>query len=116
MPIYCGCPNVYDYFPKDSIIEIDIRDTKGSIEKIKKIISSEGEYEKRLESVKEARRRVLEEYNIFAMISKIVENSKKTTFTPNQKIYSRRVMRARYLPDFFRLVNFRVANLFKSIT
>lgn len=115
VPIYCGCPNVYDYFPKDSLIQIDIEDTKGSIKKIKKIISTEGEYKKRLESVKEARRRVVEEYNIFAMISKIVENSKKSTFTPNQKIYSRRVMRARYLPDFFRFASFRVDNFFKEV-
>lgn len=85
VPIYCGCPNVYDYFPKDSLIQIDINDVKGSIEKIKKIISTPGEYERRLEAVKEARRRVIEEYSLPAMINKIIESSKKQELVSNKK-------------------------------
>jgi len=54
VPIYYGCPNVYEYFPKDSLIQIDIHDVEGSIAKIKEIILIEGEYERRLDAVKEA--------------------------------------------------------------
>jgi len=115
VPIYCGCPNVYDYFPEDSLIQIDITDMEGSISKIKEIISTEGEYERRLDAVKEARRRVIEEYNLLAMINKIVINHKETKFTPNQKIYSRKIMRIRHLPDLFRHITFKAENIFKEL-
>lgn len=55
VPIYCGCPNVYDYFPEDSLIRIDIHDFEGSLTKIKEIVSRPGEYERRLDAVIEAR-------------------------------------------------------------
>jgi hypothetical protein len=115
VPIYHGCPNVYDYFPKESLIQIDINDMPGSIQKIKNIIAKEGEYERRLDAVKEARRRVLEEYNLLAMISKIVEKAELTEMATHQKIYSRRIMRVRYLPDLLRLFNFRITNVVKSL-
>lgn len=114
VPIYCGCSNVYDYFPKNSLIQIDVSDIQGSIKQIKEIIEIEGEYERRFEAVKEARRKVLEEYNLLAMINKIVENAENATFQTNQKIYSRRLMRVRYLPDLFRYFGFRIKNLFKN--
>lgn len=115
VPIYCGCPNVYDYFPKESVIQIDIHDIEGSIAKIKEIIAQEGEYERRFEAVEEARRRVIEEYNLLAMIDKIVQNSKPSIFVPNQKIYSRRVMRVRHLSDLMRFFWFRVEGFMKTI-
>lgn len=117
VPIYCGCPNVYDYFPKDSLIQIDINDVSGSLKTIKEIIAKEGEYERRFEAVKEARRRVLEEYNLLAMIHKIIENSepRSSTIQKNQKIYSRRIMRVRYLPDLFRYFGFRIKNFLKNL-
>ena len=115
VPIYCGCPNVYDYFPKDSLIQIDINDMPGSILKIKEVIGKEGEYERRLDAVKEARRRVIEEYNLLAMINSIVEKAEKKEITPNHKIYSRRIMRLRYLPDLFRFFRFRINNFLKNL-
>ena len=116
VPIYYGCPNVYEYFPKDSLIEIDIHDVEGSISKIKEIISIEGEYERRLDAVKEARRRVIEEYNILAMINNIVENSKSDTLAiSDYKIYNRKIMRVRYLPDLVRFFSFRIKNFIKGL-
>ncbi len=114
IPIYCGCPNVYDYFPEESIIAIDIHDMEGSIATIKEIIAKEGEYERRFEALKEARRRVLEEYNLVAMVAQIVQNAQTVPFTPNQKIYSRRLMRMKHLPDLFRYMGFRVKNFTKN--
>lgn len=114
IPIYCGCPNVYDYFPEESIIAIDIHDMEGSIATIKEIIAKEGEYERRFEALKEARRRVLEEYNLLAMIDKIVQNSKPSTLTLNQKIYSRRMMRLKSLPDLIRFLRFRLHGFIKN--
>jgi len=114
VPIYCGCPNVYEYFPKESLIEIDIKDMQSAIVKIKKIISTPGEYEKRFEAICEARRRVIEEYNIFAMIESIIKKSQKYEIPPHQKIYSRRLMRVRHLPDLFRHIGFKIENFLKG--
>ena len=116
VPIYFGCPNVYDYFPKESLIQIDIYDVEGSIAKIKEIIATEGEYERRLPAVKEARRRVIEEYNLLAMINHMVENSKEDLSPASDfKIYNRKIMRVRYLPDLIRFFAFRITNFIKEI-
>ena len=115
VPIYFGCPNVYDYFPKESLIQIDIYDTEGSIAKIKEIIATEGEYERRLDAVKEARRRVIEEYNLLAMINNIVENSQEDKSSVSAyKIYNRKIMRVRHLPDLVRFFYFRINNFIKN--
>lgn len=115
IPIYCGCTNIYDYFPEESLIQIDIKDVRGSLEKIKKIINTPGEYERRLPYIIEARRRIIEEYNLFAMINNIVKNSKDSEFIPNKKIYNRRIMRLYYIPDFFRYLFFRIENFVKGL-
>ena len=81
---------------------------------IREIIAKEGEYERRFEALKEARRRVLEEYNLLAMIDKIVQNSKPSTLTLNQKIYSRRMMRLKSLPDLIRFLRFRLHGFIKN--
>ena len=73
LPFYYGCPNAADYFPADSFIPIDIFDFEGSLRTIEQAIAEDA-YEQRLEALKEARRRVLEEYNIFAMLAKEIES------------------------------------------
>jgi len=73
LPFYCGAPNAADYFPKESFIPIDISDVDRASEIILKAIR-DGEYEKRLPYILEARRRVLEEYNIFAVLSREIES------------------------------------------
>jgi phosphotransacetylase len=89
---------------------------EGSIAKIKEIISREGEYERRLEAVKEARRRVIEEYNLLAMINNIVESRAETvSIKTKKKIYNRRMMRLRYPPDLLRFMVWKAENFFKNI-
>lgn len=114
VPIYCGCPNIYEYFPKESLIKIDINKPDEAIETIKRIITIPGEYERRLSSVQEARRRVLFEYNLLAMICKIVNQSPAYEMTPQQKIYSRRYMRLRNLDDLLYFIGFRISNTIKN--
>ena len=115
VPIYFGCPNIYKYFPEDSLILIDINDFNGSIKKIKEIISTPGEYERRFEAVKEARRRVIEEYNLLSMINKIIINHKDGTSTKNNtKIYCRRLMRAIYFPEFISFSIWKIQNFIKG--
>lgn len=72
LPFYHGCPNAADYFPARSFIPIDINDYDGSLAIIRRAIES-GEFEKRLPDLKEARRRVLDEHQVFAMVSREIE-------------------------------------------
>jgi len=72
LPFYYGCPNAADYFPEESFIPIDINDQEGSIEIIRRAIK-ENEYQKRLPYILEARRRVLNEYNLFAVLSREIQ-------------------------------------------
>ena len=81
LPFYYGAPNAGEYFPLESFIEIDIYDIEGSYQKIYKAIKS-NEYERRLLHIKEARRRVLEEYNFYATTAKIIQERGLKTYAP----------------------------------
>jgi hypothetical protein len=77
LPLYYGCPNAADYFPEESFIPIDIYDTEGTCEIIRKAIRDNA-YEKRLPHIIEARRRVLEEYNIGAVLAREITTRHST--------------------------------------
>mgnify|MGYP005840511703 CR=1 FL=1 len=72
LPFYYGCPNLKDYFPEESFIEIDIEDVNGTLSIIQDAISG-GEYEKRLAAITEARDLVLNSYNLFAVLANIAD-------------------------------------------
>ena len=63
LPFYVGCPNAADYFPEESFIGLDIEDPRGAADTIREAIAG-NEYEKRLPAIIEARRRVIEDYNL----------------------------------------------------
>src|SRR5690606_12128399 len=95
LPFYCGCPNATDYFPAESFIPIDLKDAEGAARIIRDAILN-NEYEKRLPAIIEARRRVLVEYNFFAVISREIENLRASGFKGGGKrttIYSRHALR-----------------------
>lgn len=71
LPFYHGCPNATDYFPPESFIPIDITDFTRSLAIIKSTIAN-NEYQDRLPYIREARRLVLEEYNLFAVIERYI--------------------------------------------
>ena len=68
VPIYFGATNIGDYFPEESYIWIDIEEPEEAIGIIRNELAGT-RWDARLEAVKEARRRVLEEYSFFAQIS-----------------------------------------------
>ena len=72
LPIYYGCPNAEAYFPADSFIRIDAHDVDSAAKIISDAIASK-EYERRLPAIIEARRRVLQDYNLFAVLSRLIE-------------------------------------------
>jgi hypothetical protein len=72
LPFYCGCPNAMDYFPEESFIPIDIRNTEAAAFIIARAIAN-NEYEKRLPAILEARRLVMQEYNFFPVIAREIQ-------------------------------------------
>ncbi|WP_245424834.1 glycosyltransferase family 10 domain-containing protein [Shinella zoogloeoides] len=74
LPFYFGAPNAADYFPAESFIAIDIRKPDEAYRIMREAIDN-GEYEKRLPAIREARRRVLEDHNLLTLIAKVVEKN-----------------------------------------
>ena len=70
VPFYYGCPNAESYFPKESFIRVDVNNIPRALDIIRSTIAN-NEYPDRLPYVREARRRVLEEYNLFAVIDRL---------------------------------------------
>ena len=74
LPFYHGSPNAADYFPPESFIHIDMGDFKKSLDIIQRTIAN-NEYKDRLPYIIEARRRVLEEHNIFALLERYISGN-----------------------------------------
>lgn len=116
LPFYFGCPNAKDYFPEQSFIAIDIFDVNGAHEIIQQAIKN-NEYEKRLPYILEARRLVMEQYNIFAVLSREIalRHNKSETKTTNKTIYSRHALRKKYpligLRDIVEKMRVRIISL-----
>jgi hypothetical protein len=72
LPFYYGCPNAAEYFPRESMIQIDIQDPDSAIATMREAMAT-GQYERRLPAIREARRRVLNEHNLFAVIAREIE-------------------------------------------
>ena len=95
LPFYAGCPNAAAYFPEQSFIPINLRDVDAAVHTIQQAIAN-NEYEKRLPAIREARRRVLYEYNLFAVLVREIEARHDPTARPAAGIHlqSRRALRA----------------------
>lgn len=78
LPFYAGAPNASDYFPPDSFIPIDIRDPDGAARIIRTAIADQA-WQKRLDAIEAARRSVLEQHHLFAVIARIVAESSPAT-------------------------------------
>ena len=101
LPIYFGCTNPGDYFPDESFVWIDIRNYDASLAKIRSLIAG-GEYEKRLPSIIEARRRILEEYATFPQAARLIEErfSASPVKTTEGLLLSRRMIRSKHPLDW----------------
>jgi hypothetical protein len=94
LPFYHGAPNAAEYFPRESFIPIDILNYPRSRDIIKSHIRN-NEYEDRLPYIREARRRVLEKENLFAILARIIEDQEEK-ITPGRaggRIYNRQSLR-----------------------
>jgi hypothetical protein len=103
LPFYAGCSNAADYFPKESFVSIDLKNPQRAAEIIKNTIKNH-EYEKRLPFIHEARRRVLFEHNLFAVLNREIGKRYKPELIQNKKsrIYSRHSIRKQHPLNAFR--------------
>jgi len=72
-PFYHGCKNLEKYFSENSYEIIDIYDINKSIEIIKSGIHNKI-YENRFDDILDAKQKVLNEHNIFPMLTQICDN------------------------------------------
>ena len=100
IPIYYGCPNMADYFPRDSYVPIDINEPEEALDTISSVLSDPNAYTKRLDALQEAKHRVLHQYNLIAMLDELISEK----FDPKLKaskrpLYGRKQMRFRHPGD-----------------
>ena len=70
-PIYYGCPNIEDYFSKESYTSINIEDYEMSIRTIEHLLEY-NYWVKHIEAILSARELVLDKYNLFARLRDII--------------------------------------------
>ena len=93
LPFYAGDPLATECFPQESFIPIPLDDPQKAFEIIRKAMDG-GEYEKRLPAIREARRLVLEKYNMFAQTAAVIHNHRGTgTVRPGATLKGRHVLR-----------------------
>lgn len=95
MPIYYGCPNIYNYYSPKSMINIDIDNYKESIQEIESLFK-DNVYKDRLDYIIASRNKFLEEYHLFPALLKTIKNNFKSknsnssliTLIPEREIIS----------------------------
>jgi len=69
VPIYHGCKNIQNYFNPNSFIELDMNNHNKACKQIEYILeNSDKLYNEKRESLKEARFKLMNEYNIFTSV------------------------------------------------
>ena len=76
VPIYWGAPNIRDYFPEEAMIVIDTLDPLVVADIIKAEATPEA-YQRRLPARREARRRVLDDHNLFEVAFRLAKDGKQ---------------------------------------
>lgn len=75
VPIYWGAPDIREYFPDEAMIVLDGLDPVEAARIIEKEATEES-YRRRLPALREAKRRVLEEYNLFEVIHQMLRGGR----------------------------------------
>ncbi|MEN6467760.1 MAG: glycosyltransferase family 10 [Smithella sp.] len=75
-PIYYGCPNIDRYFDPASLTPIDLDHPETAIAIIEACIEQK-KYESSKQKVWDAREKVLDQYNLFAMIADYIANDRQ---------------------------------------
>ena len=77
-PLYAGCPNIGDYFAKETLTPLDLTDFTGSLNAIAEAIK-QNRYEATKEARQTAKTQVLNEYNLFPMLESFAASRRCTS-------------------------------------
>jgi hypothetical protein len=70
-PIFHGCPNISEYFSESALTRVDITDHATAIAAVKRVVESDLA-ERAQSQLAQARRQVLDDYNLFALLAPVV--------------------------------------------
>lgn len=102
-PIYFGCTNVTDYFPRESFLEIDIYRREEAMEKIRDRLANPHLDSTATDALLEARRRVMHEYNLLFMVEQLALRHFNPSRKPSgRRIFARKQMRCLQPADSLR--------------
>ncbi len=71
VPLYDGCVNLEDYFPRGSFIRIDITKPEKTVAQIKDVLEHD-QWESRLPALAEARKLILHKYQLFPYLTSLI--------------------------------------------
>jgi len=84
LPFYWGAGNLETYFDPDSFIRIDIHDPERALSTIRDAIKN-NEWERRLGAIEKARNQILNEYQFFPYVTKMIKEHRATNLPMTKK-------------------------------
>lgn len=84
-PFYNGAPNIFEFFPKESMSVISMDNVKVAAETIIRMLS-EDVYSNKMEAIRKAKSLVLNEYNMISLIGNFVLEDYKIELKADQHI------------------------------
>lgn len=100
LPLYYGCPNISDYFPAEAFVSIDIHQREAALARIKALIHNPSLYHQHRPAILEAKRLILEDYNLLKLINDHVSRSFNPQAKPSGRpLFGRKQMRLRSPKD-----------------
>ena len=76
-PFYGGCPNIGDYFTDAVLTRLDLADPAGAVQAIERGMV-EGRFEATMAARRAAATRLLDEYNLFPTLEKIIHDTRQS--------------------------------------
>ncbi len=94
VPVYYGCPNLTDYFNRDSFVSIDLDDFRGAINKIEKLFDTDS-YSNFYAPLSMSKNNCLNMYQIFPHLVKFLDGFPDSAPYRNREIKSQQFYEAR---------------------
>lgn len=112
-PIYCGCPNLEAYFPRESFYQIDLNDYEGAVDKIRDIIDNPSYYEERYEAIRESKVKIMEKYNLLALLDEMIpELDTSSRYACGKILHGRKKMRLIHPKEAFEHITWKTKSFY----
>jgi len=84
-PFYNGCTNIEDHFARDSMEIIDINNFDKTLSQIESVLNQNHHYDEHIPALVEARKLILNKYNIFSVINDFVHTNLNETINAKKE-------------------------------